>query len=495
MTHETVTTLMADAILKAAHPDVHVLLQASKALVPKSGIRTPPGAKRKLTPDQALAAMIEVTRIMREHKLKPAEVWTEAGFTNPTGFYEYTLTHEEMDEDGNVAIAIPTGRRRKQGLPAYVSLVKATARLSGGDETEMLQRLADTIPEFLAPYAAVDTDFFEELTRDLRSLGPYFSRVREGDDGHPIDLREYFDMASRGRLHFDPATKTISGEYGRWTPDYGFSLKPKAPLFARLVARGTATKKVRRKDDAGGPEIVQFEEVEVVYLALTPDRGGIKVVVYAEPWTVIRDMPREVEEDADGEVATSDDTPPDVSAAGKGSVFAGIVETAADPDTYITMPKDVRFTCPAFEAFYDEVEGEALSAEEEHGEGSDPAYDVRQQFDHARRRDLDPDLLRLWSEGRSNEYRWYWDLRFRRLGEAVDRLIPFAIPDHVEVAGNASFRVPDRLARTLYGDENALVSWLTKDATARVRAMEDYQAESADQELAQKLRFRRLMRS
>ena len=170
----TVSRLMNHATMRITHPAATLLELADRLTTPGSDEPAPPGSQRKLQDTDAFAVLEAVTRMMRRHDLSPSLVCEAAKVANHAkDFYKFHLTQTEMDETGRLVAELKSGRRVHRGLAPYLRMVRRIAAESGVPEADLLEELGAAIPDFLAPFAAVDRDVWETVFDDIALLAAH----------------------------------------------------------------------------------------------------------------------------------------------------------------------------------------------------------------------------------------------------------------------------------------------------------------------------------
>jgi len=488
-TNETVEKLIKDALMKATHPEAHLLLIAEALLDPLSSDPLPAGAARKLGEADAYAAATAVTRMMRRHALKPSEVCKAAGVANQQNdYFKFHLTQAEMDAGGALSAPLKSGRRVHKGLAPYVRMARDIAAKAGVPETDLLQELAVAVVGYLAPFASADRDPWELLAEDLAMLSTYFGRVRDGSDGEPVDLRRFFSDAIRAGVGYSIVKDRMLPEPEEAVPDAGFWLSPTVPLFARTVAVGAVDCRTYDETLDGERFPVPLGEmkanvVEVYSIGLVPDGKGLRTVIFAEPWTALFGKP------GDGHARSWMDR--GSFAFVQGTPFSGGLHVPKGDDSF-----DVSFADdgPAFGCRdYERHVRSLLVAADEAGPNTYESSYCYEMVNVARRIDLDPEVLKTLFE-RSGGDKWGTLLGFLKEPPAFARA--FALPPSVVLTGGAmSEALRDRMEEALHGDGLSIVKGLTEAVTRRARAMDAFMSERLDAERWRRDRFRRLMRS
>jgi hypothetical protein len=475
---ETIAKLMTDAHMRITHPAAHLLLVADQVTSVGSDEPLPPGARRKMHVHEAHAVLETVTRRMRCHGLNASTVCREAKVANePKGFYKFNLTADEMDGAGNLTAPLKPKRRAYLGIGPYIRMMRVMASETGLAEADLLQELAEVIPDFLAPFAGSDRDLWETLFDDLALLGPYFARVRQGSDGQPIQLRRFFADAARegvaysllqDRMVTELENSSRSGSEEFWHA-------PSVPLFARVVASGTAECKIFEEGMDGEPFSiplgeVEFKVVEVVHMAIVQNGNALRTALFVEPWTALPDTP---------------------SGFVRGTPFWTYLQVPDDKEPYYidSIGETIRFLCPVYENYVSHHLAEMGSAR------NNPIKwrDCLKALNSAQRIEIDPETLRSLLE-RQSDKGWRSLLgSMRSPAEVADSL---ALPASVLLTGDQiSEALVDRLKEALLGDEQTLLARLTEQVTRRVRAMDRFMAEFVNSERSRRQRYRRLMRS
>lgn len=486
---ETVAKLIEDALMKATHPEAHLLVLAEALLDPRADDPLPPGAARKMNEADAFAAATAVTRLMRRHGINPSDACKAARVANsPKEFFAFHLTKGEMDAAGELTAPLAPRRRVHKGLAPYVRLARTVAGMAGAPEAALLQELALAVGGYLAPFGAADRSPWELLAEDLAMLAAYFAKPRDGSDGEPVDLRRFFSDAVRAGVGYSVAKGRMMPEPEEPVPDTGFWQSPTVPLFARTVAVGPVECLTYDETVEGERITVPLGEmkanvVEVFFLGLVPDGRGLRTVVFAEPWTALFGKPN------DGRARSWADSGPIRFV--QGTPFSGGLHVPdGDASFGVYFADDApSFGCPDYERHVRDL---FVSAEEA-GPLTAPAGYCYDLVNHSRRIDLDAQALAtLLSRGGDGK----WTTLLPRLKEPPPFAGGFVLPRSVTLTGGAvSEEMRHRLEEALHGDGQAVVRGLTEAATARARAMDAFMAERVDAERWRRDRFRRLMRS
>lgn len=486
---DTVSRLMSHATMRITHPAATLLELANRLTTPGSDEPAPPGSQRKLQDADAFAVLEAVTRMMRRHGLSPSLVCEAAKVANQAkDFYKFHLTQTEMDETGRLVAAPKAGRRVHRGLAPYLRMVRRIAAEAGVPEADLLEELGAAIPDFLAPFAAVDRDVWETVFDDIALLGGYFSRPRQGSDGQPIDLRRFFSDAVSEGVGYSPGLDRMATEPEEPSPDEGFWQAPSVPLFARTVVVGAAECWFYEETQKGERFRVPIGEVkanvvEVVHLGLVPSGRGLKAILFAEPFTAILGTPN------DGGARSFMDRPPSAFVRGTPLSDSLVIPAKDTPYHVAFVDETVRFQCDAYEAHVRRHAGEADSDDA----NSAMRWYSLESLNVARRIELDPDTLRTLLDRQSDE-KWRVLLTFTRGPKEFDG--EFVLPDAVTLTGDQrSEALIDRLKAALIGDDQVIVRALTDRATRRVRAMDRFMADRATSERTRRDRYRRMMRS
>ncbi|CAH2606178.1 conserved protein of unknown function (plasmid) [Rhodovastum atsumiense] len=477
---DIVEMLRTDAATAASSPLGQLVLSAARRL--EHGGDMPVGARRRLSSEQAFAAMTVCTRMVRTHGLQPSTVCKEAGLVEEaSGTFRYMLTAREMTPIGELVQGAAARRDISKKLQRYVQIVRTVARLAGKEELPLLEDLGVAVADYLAPFNEETSAPHDELAADLIALGTYFGRAREGTGGELIDLKEFFEASGRMGVIYDPATNGMVA-----LPDDPVDLghEPSVRLFMRRVASGQGECYRHERNPSGFPvyisrEIgrVRFQVYEVVSLALVRNRDKIRAVLVAEPWTMVQDRPGE---------------PParffDRSARRweQGVPFGGGIRVGEGEGQFSLMAgTNVAFACPLYEQYIRELEGDG---ESEFGSGL-----VAEVVCTPRRIEIDPEVLRVYLEDVAA-------YEPRKALEFMEASAPWAQGYVVQATlthadGREANSLLERLEDALYGDGNAILAALLDQVTKRVRALDDLMAKTLTTRQAQKTHFRRLMRS
>lgn len=482
---ETVTRIITDAIMKATHPDAHLLILADGMTTPGKTDPLPPGASRKMSRSVAHAAMTAVTRMMRRHGLKPSEICREAKVANQRNdYFKFHLTREEMDPAGVLVGPLPATREVRQGLGPFVRMVRVIAGKAGVPEVDLLQELGRDVTDFLAPFAAADKDPWDLLHDDIALLATYFGKVREGTDGEQVDVRRYFTDAVNQGVSYSPGSDRMMVEPEEPTPDAGFWQAPSVPLFVKTVAVGVVDCLRHEGMVATSLGEMKVNVVEVYHLAIVPAGKGLRAVLFAEPWTATFGTP------GDGRSRSFGDGP--VTHFIQGTPFSGGLRVPEGDDFFgISFVDDkVGFGCEDFQRHLHGLLASAQAEEDPHGAVAGYYYEA---VNYARRIDLDAEALKGMLAHQSDE-KWRTLLRFLDAPPAFVGAI--ALPRSVELTGGeTSDALAERLKEALLGDGQAIVRGLTEAATRRARAMDAFMSERIDAERWRRERYRRRMRA
>jgi hypothetical protein len=283
---DIVTNIAKDADAKASYPLGRLVGIAADRLAPAADL--PKGARRKLSPEQALAAMTACTRMVRRYKLKPSTVCDDAGLIKEaSGTYRYMLTQKEMDDAGELIGDVTARQDISKDIRKYSQIVQAIAQSVGVDELPLLDELGSAIVDYLTPFEDHPEIGHEAIAVDFSSLGGHFSRTPKGSDGQPIDLAGFFQDSYKLDLVYDPdADAMVQRPSDPWAT---YSHWPSVRLFMRQVAHGQGrlVRYTRKSSGIGHDQeslgAAHYEVHDVVSVALVPKGNAIRAVFVADP--------------------------------------------------------------------------------------------------------------------------------------------------------------------------------------------------------------------
>jgi len=452
--------------------------------------RMPSGARRRMSDEQAASAIVTCTRLVRRAGLQPLAVCREAAVvTDANEVFRFLLTSKEMNEAGELTAELNPKRTVRKDLRPYVRIVQAVARLTEQEELPLLDELGAAVSGYLEPFDEAPLARHEEIASDLLSFGPYFSKPRKGTDGEPVDLAEWASTSLRLGLAFSQRDGTMFK-----VPDDTVDLfghEPHVRLLMRRVASGTGDVLRHERNSGGIPAFktavlgrVPFQLHEVVSLSLVRERGAIRAVLVAEPWTRVMEMP--------GSPKSASGAPPFHLWAEGAPIGGSISVVHAGERLGLLGSGGIEFHCPLYKQFIKGMEEEIREL---------GGWPIDQMVCTPRRVELDPETLGVYLEDRAADalrqdfaYRTQFnpaaaaDVPPWAYGYAVPALLPQ--PDGTMVEGLA-----DRLEESLYRDGSAIMSAMLEEVTKRVRALDAHVEQHTTVRQGQKARFRRLMRS
>jgi hypothetical protein len=462
--------------LEAARPSALLKAAAEATRKGAHGVH-----RRKLTRDEAIAAMRAVTAMLKRYGLAPTSTLRKPGrATEASGTYPLFLTDDEFS-----GAPVGPNRRLNLNVGAHLESVRMVARAASGggdppDVTSLLDELAEAIPEFLEPFREEERDPDEEIAEDLLRIGAWLQSPRR-----PHDLKRFLETARAESLGYDPSTDEMTYDVllGQNEDDSA----PVLPLFSRVVAVGTA--ELLTPDPAYAPPPgasltrVPFDDTPLKSLGTTRIAMVHKVGLTVVPWP----DKRRLEPVFTIDQVTYVGAEPTPSTPG-GSLFGDLTEVAGHirwRQTEYLPESDTRFRLHAI-ADSTPDHDDFLHFR---GEWANSIVSVDEPCGHRRWRRITPGECRLLldEEPRRRHAAWFV---FGDLKE--DGILPRAAPLE---GGEESTALRDRLKAALYADgERGLAEMLLAEAGKRERAHERHRLRAASSEQRRKLAFRARMR-